>query len=136
MSVSVYVAAWTTSAIQVLQFNQVPHTQQNQKRLVFKFLIEQPKAELEWISSNYYQKFYYLSSSTLKKGERTTRVYKPQQRQSKARSWGWLMLLSPSSAEKVSKIRVKSQKPLPSYRMDRNDDELDAMMVSVVVCHF
>jgi len=44
------------------------------------------------------------------------------------------MLLSPSSAEKVSKIRVKSQKPLPSYRMDRNDDELDAMMVSV--CHF
>lgn len=46
------------------------------------------------------------------------------------------MLLSPSSAEKVSKIRVKSQKPLPSYRMDRNDDELDAMMVSVVVCHF
>ena len=43
------------------------------------------------------------------------------------------MLLSPSSAEKVSKIRVKSQKPLPSYRMDRNDDELDAMMVSLLV---
>ena len=48
------------------------------------------------------------------------------------------MLLSPSSAEKVSKIRVKSQKPLPSYRMDRNDDELDAMMVSLSVscCFF
>jgi hypothetical protein len=41
------------------------HTQQYQKRLVFKFLIEQPKAELEWISSNYRRKFYYLSSNTL-----------------------------------------------------------------------
>jgi hypothetical protein len=42
----------------------------------------------------------------------------------------WLMLLSPGSAEKVSKIRVKNREPVPSYRMDRNDDEIDAMMVS------
>lgn len=40
------------------------------------------------------------------------------------------MLLSPGSAEKVSKIRVKNREPVPSYRMDRNDDEIDAMMVS------
>lgn len=40
------------------------------------------------------------------------------------------MLLSPGSADKVSKIRVKNREPVPSYRMDRNDDELDAMMVS------
>ncbi|EFX76715.1 hypothetical protein DAPPUDRAFT_248641 [Daphnia pulex] len=38
------------------------------------------------------------------------------------------MLLSPGSAEKVSKIRVKNREPVPSYRMDRNDDEIDAMM--------
>lgn len=40
------------------------------------------------------------------------------------------MLLSPSSSEKVSKIRVKNREPVPSYRMDRNDDEIGAMMVS------
>lgn len=38
------------------------------------------------------------------------------------------MLLSPSSSEKVSKIRVKNREPVPSYRMDRNDDEIGAMM--------
>ncbi|KAI9564988.1 hypothetical protein GHT06_008730 [Daphnia sinensis] len=38
------------------------------------------------------------------------------------------MLLSPGSAENVSKIRVKNREPVPSYRMDRNDDEIDAMM--------
>lgn len=40
------------------------------------------------------------------------------------------MLLSPGSADQVSKIRVKNREPVPSYRMDRNDDEIDAMMVS------
>lgn len=42
------------------------------------------------------------------------------------------MLLSPGSADKVSKIRVKNREPVPSYRMDRNDDEIDAMMVSLI----
>ena len=40
------------------------------------------------------------------------------------------MILSPVSADKLAKIRVKNREPVPSYRMDRNDDELDAIMVS------
>ena len=40
------------------------------------------------------------------------------------------MILSPVSADKLAKIRVKNREPVPSYRMDRNDDELDAMMAS------
>ena len=44
-------------------------------------------------------------------------------------SWS-LMILSPVSADKLAKIRVKNREPVPSYRMDRNDDELDAIMVS------
>lgn len=45
------------------------------------------------------------------------------------------MLLSPGSSENVSKIRVKNREPVPSYRMDRNDDEIGAMMVSAPSCH-
>jgi len=41
------------------------------------------------------------------------------------------MILSPVSADKLSKIRVKNREPVPSYRMDRNNDEMDAMMASL-----
>ena len=41
------------------------------------------------------------------------------------------MLVSPVTADQIAaKIRVKNREPVPSYRMDRNDDELDAIMVS------